>query len=165
MAEFQSQPVRGTASFSRGVARVSQLGSVLAQQGKYEEAEAMHRRDLLGSEKVLGPEHPDTLTSMHNLAYTLKAQGDISQALGLIKECAALRNEVLGSDHPHAISSFNTLRDWEAASNPLSQSHSQLCSSDPPSIPPVQTYAVDQAASASKPVGRKRRMLMTLFPR
>jgi Tfp pilus assembly protein PilF len=43
---------------------ISNLGSVLAQQGKYEEAEAMHRRDLAGSEKALGPEHPDTLTSI-----------------------------------------------------------------------------------------------------
>jgi hypothetical protein len=50
---------------------VSQLGSVLEQQGKYEEAEAMHRQDLAGSEKVLGPEHPDTLTSMHNLGLLL----------------------------------------------------------------------------------------------
>ncbi|KAL3428787.1 hypothetical protein BDV09DRAFT_181469 [Aspergillus tetrazonus] len=43
----------------------------------------MHRRDLVGSEKVLGPEHPYTLTSMHNLAYTLKTLGDLSQALSL----------------------------------------------------------------------------------
>ncbi|KAF1949112.1 hypothetical protein CC80DRAFT_555727, partial [Byssothecium circinans] len=43
---------------------VSQLGSVLERQGKYEEAEAMHQRALEGREKVLGREHPDTLTSV-----------------------------------------------------------------------------------------------------
>jgi len=50
---------------------VSQLGTVLSRQGKYEEAEAMHRQDLKGSEKALGPQHPDTLTSMAKLALTL----------------------------------------------------------------------------------------------
>ncbi|KAJ5706448.1 hypothetical protein N7536_002137 [Penicillium majusculum] len=42
---------------------VSNLGLVLDRQGRYEEAEAMHRRALERSEKVLGPEHPDTLIS------------------------------------------------------------------------------------------------------
>jgi Tetratricopeptide repeat len=32
---------------------------VLERQGKYEEAEAMHRQALRGYEKVLGPEHPE----------------------------------------------------------------------------------------------------------
>ncbi|KAJ5807718.1 hypothetical protein N7447_011174 [Penicillium robsamsonii] len=41
------------------LASVSNLGSVLDSQSKYEEAEAMHRRDLEGLEKVLGPGHPD----------------------------------------------------------------------------------------------------------
>jgi len=36
---------------------VSNLGSVLESQGKYEEAEAMHERALKGYEKVLGLEH------------------------------------------------------------------------------------------------------------
>ncbi|CAG8882505.1 unnamed protein product, partial [Penicillium egyptiacum] len=43
------------------------LGLVLESQGKYEEAEAIHRRTLQDREKVLGPEHPDTLTSVSNL--------------------------------------------------------------------------------------------------
>jgi Tetratricopeptide repeat len=53
---------------------VSQLGTVLSRQGKYEEAEAMHRRDLKGSEKALGPQHSGTVTSMAKLASTLWGQ-------------------------------------------------------------------------------------------
>ncbi|KAL4972509.1 hypothetical protein BDW66DRAFT_162838 [Aspergillus desertorum] len=119
---------------------VSQLGLVLARQGKYKEAEAMHqqalksRETVLGSEhphtlisasqlgSVLGPEHPDTLTSMHNLALTFRQLGKISDALSLIKKCADLRNKVLGSDHPDAISSSDALSDWEMAANQLSES-------------------------------------------
>jgi hypothetical protein len=41
---------------------------VLRDQGKYEEAEQMNRRALGGREKALGKDHPDTLTSVSNLA-------------------------------------------------------------------------------------------------
>ena len=54
---------------------VSKLGSVLESLGKYEDAEAMHRRALEGREKVLGPEHPYTLTCASNLRSVLKMLG------------------------------------------------------------------------------------------
>src|SRR5438046_2176081 len=47
---------------------VSNLASVLSDQGRYRAAEEMNRRALEGSEKVLGKEHPDTLTIVSNLA-------------------------------------------------------------------------------------------------
>jgi Tfp pilus assembly protein PilF len=59
---------------------ISNLGSVLVDQGKYEEAEAMHRQALQGREKVLGPEHPDTLTSISNLGLVLARQGKYEEA-------------------------------------------------------------------------------------
>ncbi|OAF61950.1 hypothetical protein VC83_01568 [Pseudogymnoascus destructans] len=51
------------------VGREEQAWVLLERQGKYEEAEAMHRRALEGREKVLGVEQPHTLTSMANLAF------------------------------------------------------------------------------------------------
>ncbi|KAH1890714.1 hypothetical protein KXW12_005816 [Aspergillus fumigatus] len=109
---------------------ISNLGIVLARQGKYEEAEAMHRQALQGYEKVLGSEHPSTLTTMHNLAFNLKQLGKVSDALSLLKKCAHLRNKVLGSDHSHAISSYNTLHDWETAASQLQESQKQHALSD-----------------------------------
>ncbi len=50
-------------------------GWYLYLRGEYKEAEAMHRRALDGSEKALGPEHPDTLTSVNNLGLVLDSQG------------------------------------------------------------------------------------------
>ncbi|CAG8883634.1 unnamed protein product, partial [Penicillium egyptiacum] len=47
---------------------------------KYEEAEAIHRRTLQDREKVLGPEHPDTLTSVSNLGSVLESQGKYEEA-------------------------------------------------------------------------------------
>ena len=54
---------------------ISDLGSLLRYQGKYEAAEEMQRRVLAGREKKLGSDHPDTLTSINDLAWVLRDQG------------------------------------------------------------------------------------------
>jgi hypothetical protein len=48
---------------------------MLPGQGKYEAAEEMNRRALAGYEKVLGVEHPSTLTSVSSLASVLQYYG------------------------------------------------------------------------------------------
>jgi hypothetical protein len=62
--------------------------------------------------QVLGLEHPGTLTSMNNLAYTWKAQGKIQVALVLMEECVTLCNKVLRPDHPNALLSSHIPRGW-----------------------------------------------------
>jgi pentatricopeptide repeat protein len=59
---------------------MNNLALVLARQGKYDEAEEMHRRMLELRGRVLGKEHPDTLTSMNNLALVLASQGKYNEA-------------------------------------------------------------------------------------
>ena len=44
------------------------------------QAEALHRRDLAGSEAHLGANHPHTLQSMNNLAMLLMQQGKLAEA-------------------------------------------------------------------------------------
>ena len=44
------------------------------------QAEALHRRALAGWEAQLGANHPDTLTSMSNLALLLRQQGKLAEA-------------------------------------------------------------------------------------
>ena len=39
-------------------------------------ARKLHEEALANGRRVLGPEHPQTLTMMSNLAVTLSAQGD-----------------------------------------------------------------------------------------
>ncbi len=57
---------------------------MLQDQGKYEAAEEMNRRALKRREKVLGLEHPDTLTSVCCLAYLLQAKGQYEGASVLV---------------------------------------------------------------------------------
>ena len=59
--------------------------------------------------RVLGPEHPDTLTSMNNLAETLRAQGDLAGARKLQEETLAICRRVLGPEHPDTLTSMNNL--------------------------------------------------------
>jgi hypothetical protein len=54
---------------------MSNLALVLGDQSKYAQAEEMHREVLRLRETVLGKEHPNTLTSMSNLANVLRDQG------------------------------------------------------------------------------------------
>ncbi|KAL4993330.1 hypothetical protein BDV10DRAFT_179367 [Aspergillus recurvatus] len=61
---------------------------------------------------VLGVEHPDTLTSMVNLAYTWKSQGRVLEALALLEESCRLRHKVSGPDRPSTRDAIDTLDDW-----------------------------------------------------
>jgi tetratricopeptide (TPR) repeat protein len=57
----------------------------------------------------LGPDHPDTLTSMNNLAGGYRAAGKLDLALPLYEEALKLRRAKLGPDHPHTLTSMNNL--------------------------------------------------------
>jgi tetratricopeptide (TPR) repeat protein len=72
------------------------LAEVLSYQGKYEQAEEMHRQELGLRETVLGKEHPDTLTSMNNLAAVLINQGKYEQAEEMYRQILRLAKEYPG---------------------------------------------------------------------
>jgi Flp pilus assembly protein TadD len=73
---------------------MNNLATVLRDQGKYEEAEEMHRQELGSCETVLGKEHPDTLTSMNNLALVLGGQGKYEEAEEMHRRALCLRETV-----------------------------------------------------------------------
>jgi hypothetical protein len=64
----------------------------------------------------LGADHPDTLISMNNLAFTWKGQGRNEAAIKLMSECIRLRTHKLGIDHPHTLSSVHALDSWKLGS-------------------------------------------------
>jgi hypothetical protein len=61
---------------------------------------------------VLGEEHPDTLTSMANLAFTLEDQGRISEAISLLDTFLKIGKLVFGPEHPDILSSSEALHKW-----------------------------------------------------
>ena len=64
---------------------------------------------LADSERVLGPDHPHTLTSRNNLAYAYESAGRLGQAIPLYEQTLADRERVLGADHPNTLTSRNNL--------------------------------------------------------
>ncbi|KAJ5366060.1 hypothetical protein N7541_000001 [Penicillium brevicompactum] len=88
---------------------VCNLGLLLTNQGKYEEAEAMHRRDLKGSLKMLGREHPHTLTSANNLGSVLFSQEKYEEAEAIHRRALEGYEAVLGREHPDTLTSVSNL--------------------------------------------------------
>ena len=64
---------------------------------------------------MLGPDHPDTLTSRNNLAAAYQAAGRAAEAIPLYEQTLADRERVLGPDHPDTLTSRNNLAAARAA--------------------------------------------------
>ena len=65
--------------------------------------------DLL---RVLGSDHPDTLTTRANLAYWLGAAGQPGQAASQYRDLLVDRLRVLGPDHPGTLAARENLARW-----------------------------------------------------
>lgn len=61
----------------------------------------------------LGADHPDTLKSMANLAFTLKSTGRLLEAIDLLKACLSKQKRILGAAHPDTVSNSDNLLAWE----------------------------------------------------
>jgi CHAT domain-containing protein len=79
------------------------------RKGQYREATVPARQALAIRREVLGERHPDTITSLNDLAGLLKAQGDLKAARPLLERALELRRAVLGERHPDTITSLNNL--------------------------------------------------------
>ena len=59
---------------------MNQLGVMLDDQGKLDEAELLYKRALKGQEEMLGRKHSDTLTTVNNLAFLFYKQNKLDEA-------------------------------------------------------------------------------------
>jgi Tetratricopeptide repeat len=55
---------------------------------------------LADRQRVLGADHPDTLTSRNNLAGAYRAAGDLSRPIPLYEQALTDCERVLGLEHP-----------------------------------------------------------------
>ena len=78
-------------------------GLYASQTGAYMEAQKMTEKSLRDRQRVLGDEHPDTITSKANLARTYSDQGRWSEAEALELEVLGTSKRVLGDEHPDTI--------------------------------------------------------------
>jgi hypothetical protein len=64
---------------------------------------------LAAKRRVLGEEHPHTLTSANNLAASLYDQGKYAEAERRNREVLGVRRRVLGEEHPDTLTSTSNL--------------------------------------------------------
>jgi tetratricopeptide (TPR) repeat protein len=74
--------------------------TVISNQGKYEEAEAMHRQMLQLKERVLGVEHPSTLASPKKPGLGAQQPGQVRGGRGDASTGAAAEGEGAGRRAP-----------------------------------------------------------------
>ena len=69
----------------------------------------MNWRALEEREKVLGTEHPNTLTSVYCLAYLLHQNMDHAMATALYQRAHSRYVDILGPFHPTTVQCFNDM--------------------------------------------------------
>jgi len=76
---------------------------------RYKEAEALYRKALEGNEKLYGPEHPDVLHTVDNLAIICRLQRRYNEAEELFYRVMTGRKSLLGPEHPDTLGTMNNL--------------------------------------------------------
>ena len=85
------------------------MGDVYSSLGLYRRAEPLQRQSMEIRQRILGPEHPETLTSMNSLAIVLWYEGHYAEAKKLDRETLDVRRRVLGPEHPETLKSMSNL--------------------------------------------------------
>ena len=77
--------------------------------GKLPEAIALLERVRDATIAKLGPDHPDTLTTLNNLAAAYQAAGKLPEAIALFERVRDAQIAKLGPDHPDTLNTLNNL--------------------------------------------------------
>jgi tetratricopeptide (TPR) repeat protein len=103
----------------------SEVATYLWHQGRWSEAKQLDVQVLETSKRMLGVEHPDTLTRMANLAHTWKRQGRHEDAIDLLRKAERLRRGILGPNHYLTMGTTQTLQEWETSREATGKLQSQ----------------------------------------
>jgi tetratricopeptide (TPR) repeat protein len=85
------------------------IGKAYFDLGVYPEAQRQWERAVDLRRGALGPDHPDTLTSLNDLADSYRVQSAFAQAEPLFIKVLETRRRVLGEQNPATLSSMNEL--------------------------------------------------------
>src|SRR5258706_75794 len=90
-------------------ALTSSLGNLYKWHGRYDKALRYYERALAGEEKALGMDHPDTLTTVDNMAFVFDHQGQYDKALKYYERSLAGKEKSLGVDHPDTLATVHNM--------------------------------------------------------
>ena len=99
----------GTCNERTAAELCSAAGHALHVANDLRAARPWKERAVAIREQVLGPDHPDTATSLNHLAVLLWEQGEPAAARALNERALAIRERVQGPDHPNTAFALNYL--------------------------------------------------------
>lgn len=88
---------------------VERFGIFFGDIGRWNDAAVSEKEVLEKRQRILGDEHPSTLSAMNNLANTLGNQGKLDEAASMKKEVLEKMQRILGDEHLSTISALNNL--------------------------------------------------------
>ena len=98
-ANIWSHGVKQAAQISNEAARLSREGQEFTAAGSFAAAEQSYRRAFQLIEASHGPEHPETLLALNNVAAAVARAGRYSEASQLFEQVYRGRMSRFGSDH------------------------------------------------------------------
>ncbi|MEU1456937.1 tetratricopeptide repeat protein, partial [Streptomyces avermitilis] len=87
------------------------------QAGRTGEAIDLVEQVVADRERLLGADHPDTLTARGNLAAIYWQAGRTGEAIDLVEQVVADRERLLGADHPDTLTAREVLSLWKSPEN------------------------------------------------
>jgi tetratricopeptide (TPR) repeat protein len=98
---------------------MNNLAETLREQGDIDSARKIHEQVLEIRRRILGDEHPHTLTTRAKLALTLRVQGDLPNARKIQETVLEIRRKKLGDEHPYTIKIMDDLAETLRAQDDL----------------------------------------------
>jgi tetratricopeptide (TPR) repeat protein len=85
------------------------VATYLKDRAHYQQAKPLYQRALVIREQVVGSQHPDTATSLNDLAILYREQCEYEQAEPLYQRALTIREHVLGPLHPDTAATLDNL--------------------------------------------------------
>jgi len=96
---------------------LSNLGELYRQQRKWKEAEELHKQAISDKENELGPEHPDLVTSLNNLAIVYRETNRLDEALPLLERARDIGKKAIVDNPDERVNyatALHNLAEWYA---------------------------------------------------
>ncbi len=88
---------------------IGDLGSLLEENGDYDESERMYRESIALSRTLYGDKHPKIAQGLNNLASAMQDKGELASSEATYREALAMERELLGEVHPDVANTLNNI--------------------------------------------------------
>jgi hypothetical protein len=115
--EFAALLPHGQAALGDASDGLGRIASYLGHSGIYAAARDLQRTVSGARERMLGPEHPQTLAARLDLALWTGYAGDPAGARDQFAALVPMAEQVLGAEHPDTLTARKDLAEWTGAAD------------------------------------------------